>query len=394
MRWPLPRISVFVVLLGGCVDDKPAAAPPPPPVPVTQPPAARARPQQPRIGSQRLYRKGSPVGPIKVSVSPRHTGDPRADRLIKRYLDTAVADQPRLNQLIGGATHKYALKTWFNVHYTTHNGHKATMDIFVPQGTKKPPTMVVYFPGGGFVMYLLGFPSGGLISGQYGHAVAFVYYHLSTTSSGTHPAGTRSWPYALMEAKDALRYLRKNQTKYGYDASKIVVGGFSAGGYIAGYLGATSGKNLLQPGPVNDPATAVHGVMMASAISDMALFDPNDPNVQQMRNTWGTLYWALTYYMGVFADSPGIPRKRQKEASALHNIDSSPGNPAKKIIWAISHGDKDTTVPYAQATALRDRLLSVGAQVRLNTFKNEGHNLVTINLKHLDLLVKLVKASP
>ena len=180
----------------------------------------------------------------------------------------------------------------------------------------------------------------------------------------------------------------------GYDASKMVVGGFSAGGYIAGYLGATSGKNLLQPGPVNDPATAVHGVMMASAISDMALFDPNDPNVQQMRNTWGTLYWALTYYMGVFADSPGIPRKRQKEASALHNIDSSPGNPAKKIIWAISHGDKDTTVPYAQATALRDRLLSVGAQVRLNTFKNEGHNLVTINLKHLDLLVKLVKASP
>ena len=327
----------------------------------------------------------------RITVAPRRTGDKRTDRFIKEYLE-AVTGRGKEQELwdslrasMSTAAHKYPVDTYSQVHYTTLDKRKVTMDIFVPQKTKKKPPLLVWFPGGGFVMYLLGFPSGGLIAGNHGYAVAYVFYNLSTSSTGPFPAGRRSWPQALIASKRALRYLRDNATKYGYDASKIVVGGFSAGGAMASYLGATSGQNLLEAGPKSDPQTAVHGVWISSAVSNLAYFDPKDPNVTAKKNKWGKLFWAITFYLGQWAETPQA-QWAIKQANPMGHVSSAAAN----IYWIMSHGDADPVVPYDQSTAMRDKLLSVGARVRLYRHKGEGHHLSTVQLSRLVHIMTLV----
>ncbi len=360
------------LLLGaGCVDDPKKEARPPAPRP-------RVKPRPPT----------EPLG--KITVFPRQTGNPRMDRFIKEY-KAAVTGNGKEKELWDrlaarmSSSHKYPTKSWTGVHYTTLNKRKVTMDIVVPQTTGKKPPLLVWFPGGGFVMYLLGFPSGGLIAGQQGYAVAFVFYNLSTSSTGAFPAGRRSWPHALIGAKRAVRYLRDNATKYGYDASKVVVGGFSAGGALASYLGATSGQNLLEEGPKADPKSEVHGVWISSAVSSLDYFNPNNPKSAARKTSWSKLYWAITFYLGQWVDTTHA-QWAVKQADPMGHVT----NAASKIYWIMAHGDADKVVPYEQAENMRDRLLKVGARVRLYRHKGEGHHLSTVRLDRLTHMMKLV----
>ena len=326
----------------------------------------------------------------RITVFPRRTGDRRMDALIQDYYLAVTAKGAEkklwasLEQRMS-APHQYPVTTHSQVHFATHNKRKITMDIFVPQKTTGKPPLLVYFPGGGFVMYLMGFPSGALISGQNGYATAFVFYQLSTSSSGQFPAGSRSWPQALISGKQALRFLRDNASKYGYDASKIVVGGFSAGGAIASYLAATSGQNLLEPGSTSDPKTAVHGVWIASPVTNLAYFDYNDPRTAARKAKWGKLFWAVTYYLGQWADTQQA-QWAIKQASPLGHL----GAPASKIYWLISHGDADTVVPFDQSTTIYNKLRSLGAPARLYRHKGEGHHLSTVRLDRLVHIMNLV----
>ena len=333
----------------------------------------------------------APAPAQRITVFPQRTGNERMDRFIREYKEAVTGNGKEkelwdsLRASMSMASHKYPVKTHSQVHYTTLNKRKITMDIFVPQNTTKKPPLLVWFPGGGFVMYLMGFPSGGLIAGNYGYASAFVFYNLSSSSSSHFPAGRRSWPQALIAAKRALRYLRDNAAKYGYDATKIVVGGFSAGGTMASYLAATSGQNLLEEGPKSDPKTAVHGVWISSAVSNLAYFDPNDPKLNAKKTKWGKLYWPITFFLGQWADTPQA-QWSIKQANPMGHV--GPG--AAKIYWIMSHGDADPIVPYDQSTAMRDKLLSVGARVRLYRHKGEGHHLSTVQLSRMVHIMKLV----
>ena len=66
------------------------------------------------------------------------------------------------------------------------------------------------------------------------------------------------------------------------------------------------------------------------------------------------------------------------------------GSAAAKVYWIISHGDADPVVPYDQATMMRDKLLSVGARVRLYRHKGEGHHLSTVQLSRMVHIMNLV----
>lgn len=66
---------------------------------------------------------------------------------------------------------------------------------------------------------------------EHGYAVASVQYRL--TDKGTFPA-------QIHDCKGAIRWLRAQAKKYGYDADKIGVVGISAGGHLVALLG-TSG---------------------------------------------------------------------------------------------------------------------------------------------------------
>ena len=123
---------------------------------------------------------------------------------------------------------------------------KMRLDIYLPKGVVKPPLMI-WVHGGGMVF-------GNENAVKYdesakllevliknGIAVASVNYRLATEVP---------YPKTGQDVKTAIRYLRINAAKYGFNPKKFAVGGDSAGGYLALMAAITGNQKSL----FDDPA--------------------------------------------------------------------------------------------------------------------------------------------
>ena len=70
-----------------------------------------------------------------------------------------------------------------------------------------------------------------------GYAVVAINYRLS---------GEAKFPALLQDAKAAIRWMRANAPRYGFDPNRIAAWGGSAGGYQATMLGVTAGVTELE----------------------------------------------------------------------------------------------------------------------------------------------------
>jgi acetyl esterase/lipase len=120
------------------------------------------------------------------------------------------------------------------------------LDIYMPKGAVKPPLMV-WTHGGGFIMgdddFMKYDESAKLLEEfiKNGVAVASINYRLAQDAM---------YPAAGVDAKTAIRFLRANAAKYGYDPNKFATGGDSAGSYLA-LASAITGD---QASPFDDPS--------------------------------------------------------------------------------------------------------------------------------------------
>lgn len=112
-----------------------------------------------------------------------------------------------------------------NVIYATANGTQLKLDLYEPRDRSTPLPTLVLFHGGGWVaglkernvLQLLPYIS-------LGWAVINVEYR--TASSSLAPA-------AVEDCRCALRWVATHAKEFGFDTSKIVLTGGSAGGHLA-----------------------------------------------------------------------------------------------------------------------------------------------------------------
>ena len=127
------------------------------------------------------------------------------------------------------------MKVFENVVYATESPSQR-LDIYMPKGVSNPP-LVVWTHGGGFVFGdedFMKFDEPAKILEVFiknGIAVASVNYRLAQEAM---------FPAAGRDTKSAIRYLRANASKYGYNPKKFATGGDSAGSYLA-LMAATTG---------------------------------------------------------------------------------------------------------------------------------------------------------
>jgi len=135
------------------------------------------------------------------------------------------------------------MKVFENITYSTQSPTQH-LDIYMPKGVTKPP-LVVWTHGGGFVFGdedFMKFDESAKLLELFiknGIAVASVNYRLA--QEAIFPAGGK-------DTKMAIRFLRANAGKYGYDPKKFATGGDSAGSYLALMAGITGD----QPSPYDD----------------------------------------------------------------------------------------------------------------------------------------------
>lgn len=147
------------------------------------------------------------------------------------------------------------------------------VDIFVPGGITRPP-LVLYIHGGGWKNGSRKAPFVRPLAAQ-GFAVASIDYRFSSEAR---------FPAQIFDCKGAVRWLRANAGRFGYDASRIAAVGESAGGQLAVLLGTSGGMPGLEGdvGGNADQSSTVQVVVDYYGVTDFPLRARTQPRMTDM----------------------------------------------------------------------------------------------------------------
>ncbi|MBA4016539.1 MAG: alpha/beta hydrolase [Pirellula sp.] len=236
-----------------------------------------------------------------------------------------------------------------DVVYAEVDGHKLPLRLFVPSGVKNPP-LVVYIHGGSWrAGSYKSCPLASLT--EQGFAVASIEYRFTDVAI---------FPAQIHDCKGAVRWLRANAGKYGYDASRIGVAGTSAGGHLAVLLG-TSAEVADLEGTVGgnlDQSSRVAAVVDYYGPTDFVLRAKTHP---ERANAQGSSTFDLL-------GGPAIEKTEQaKRASGVTYV--SADDPPLLIV----HGDQDKTVYLDQSESIRKAYEAAQLDVDMILVPGGGH---------------------
>ena len=234
---------------------------------------------------------------------------------------------------------------------------KQSLDLYIPTRTSGPLPLIVFIHGGAWVEGDKK-DNPGLAIAPLGFAVASINYRLSTDAI---------FPAQIYDCKAAIRYLRKNATKYGINPNKIGVWGTSAGGYLAALLATTSNTNKLDGNlGANEESSAVQAALDWCGPTDLLTI--SEQAGSKTKIDFETENGPVGRLLG------GLQTEKKElavEASPVTYVDKQ--DPPILIV----HGDIDDLVPFAQSEEFQDKLLSVGASSKLICVRGGGHWLGT-----------------
>ena len=227
-----------------------------------------------------------------------------------------------------------------DLEYASVDGHSLRLDLYIPEGAETKPAMLMWVHGGGWRNGDKGRinPTVIRLTGE-GFAAASINYRLN---------GLAAHPEHIHDCKAAVRWLRANAEKYGYDATRIGVGGGSAGGHLALMLGMTAGVEALEGGIGGhlDQSSRVQAVLDLFGPSDLVALSQNKAQFRtRHRKTDGQLLAASPLNYLTNDDAPVL----------------------------IFQGDEDPVVPMAQSQQLHERYQAAGLDSSLYIIQGAAH---------------------
>ncbi|MES2830040.1 MAG: alpha/beta hydrolase [Bacteroidota bacterium] len=232
------------------------------------------------------------------------------------------------------------------------NGHKLqNLDIYITKNATKPMPLLIWIHGGAW--------EGGLkkwIDPAYllnsGYAIASIDYRFS---------GDAIFPAQVIDCNEAALFLWDHATEYGFDKSKFIIGGGSAGGHLSSLIGLSANNNKTE---------FYNNIKRSRQIKYKAIVDfygPSDLNVVHGKATamdYDSENSALTRLLG----HPTLERPDiAAQASPVTYIDKND----PPII--ILHGDADDIVPFWESKLFYSKLRLAGVQAELVKLAGAGH---------------------
>ena len=236
-----------------------------------------------------------------------------------------------------------------NLAYVENGHQRQKLDLFVPRSDDGPLPLIVWIHGGGWQ----GGSKDGCPMAAYvarGYVVASINYRLSQHAV---------FPAQLDDCQAALKWLRKNSSKYKIDPDRIGVSGASAGGHLAALVGTAGSSTKGKPDRVDVQCV----VDVFGPANFLTIWEQSDP--------------ATTVVKHNEPDSPegkllggAIPEKTElaKKVSPVTYV--SKASPP----FLILHGKKDNVVPWKQSEELHETLKKAGADSTLILVENAGHD--------------------
>ena len=276
--------------------------------------------------------------------------DADKDGFISRTEDAAIRKQGSNRQIEG-------VKKIADLDYSGNGNPRQMLDILLPETPKpadgKPLPLVCWIHGGGWQNGSKNnarFVTDLVKTGQF--AGASIGYRLTNEAH---------WPAQIHDCKAAIRFLKANAEKYGYDADRIAVWGSSAGGHLVAMLGVSHNVKELEGtlGKHGDQSSEVACVVNYFGPAD--LLKMNDQGSKMDHN-------AATSPEGKLVG--GEVSKTQDIAKSASPITHASRDDEPML---IIHGTKDALVPYQQSVDLEVALEDTGVPVILVTVDEGGH---------------------
>ena len=234
-----------------------------------------------------------------------------------------------------------------NVTYSVANNYECKLDVYTKRTVTTPLPTVLLIHGGGWV--------GGTKEGALMMALPYLEMGLAVVNVEYRLAKSSLAPAAVEDCRLALRWVFKNAKEYGFDTTKIIVTGGSAGGHLAlmtGMLEAADGFDMPKDWDYSGVQPKAAVIINWYGITDVKdlLAGPNKQNY--------AVYW--------------IGSQLHKDELAQR---VSPLTYVRKTLPPILtiHGDKDGLVPYDHAVRLHAKLTAAGVPNQLITVPGGNH---------------------
>jgi acetyl esterase/lipase len=241
-----------------------------------------------------------------------------------------------------------------NIPYV-QNGHPhQVLDLFLPESpTGRPLPLVIWIHGGAWMAGSQANPPALYLLSK-GFAVASIQYRFSSDAI---------WPAQGNDCKAAVRFLRANAARYNLDADHFGVGGDSAGGHLAAFLGTSSGSASAE-GDLGDTnvSSAVQAVVDLFGPTDLALMAKQAGPENMIQHETANSPEGLLLG-GAVADKADLARA----ANPLTYISKT------SAPFLIMHGDKDQLVPRPQSAILAKALIDAGVETTMITIHGASH---------------------
>ena len=238
----------------------------------------------------------------------------------------------------GARTPPDGVRAFRDLEYAKVDGQSLKLDLFVPEDSEAKPPLLVWIHGGGWTKGSKSqFNTIFLRLTAEGYATASIDYRLE---------GLNSHPKQIHDCKGAIRWLRSQAEEYGYDATRIAVGGGSAGGHLALLLGLSSNVEELEGdiGGNLDQSSQVHAIVDLYGPSALELFAEEQARFAHNK-------------------TPELLRS----ASPLTYLD---GDDPPVIIF---YGDQDGVVPPNQNEEVHKRYQEANLESSLHLIEGAGH---------------------
>ena len=270
--------------------------------------------------------------------------------------------------LMGTANTFSAGKVIKDIEFAKVGGQSLKLDLYLP-AKQKNAALVIWIHGGGWrngtkeKCFITWLP-------EHGYAMASISYRFSSTAK---------FPAQLHDCKGAVRWLRANAKKYGYDPDKFYVAGASAGGHLTALMATTSGHEKLEgtTGGNLKQSSAVQGAIDYYGATDFILRSKTQPS---RANEKGSVVYDLL--------GGGAHEKIEaaKLASACYHISKD------DVPLLIFHGTMDKTVLIDQSQAIDRKYRKAGLSVEFHTIEGAGHGgNVFYSGENAKLLLKFLK---
>ena len=234
--------------------------------------------------------------------------------------------------------------------YAVVDGQELMLDLYMPADVESPP-LVVYVHGGAWR-----FGSRESVSPidlvERGYAIASVSFRLTPVAP---------LPAQVHDIKGAVRYLRANAERFGFDGEHIAITGVSSGGHLAALVGLTNGsrEHEGEVGGNSGVSSDIQAIVSYFGASNLTtILAQSTPRGIEIRTP------ALELLLGgAVADKTDLARF----GSPVFQVDA--GDPPLLLL----HGDQDPQMPINQAHELHGVAKQAGLTVAFEVVHGSGH---------------------